>query len=162
MHLKACGHFLWWLCVGDPDSLYADDLALILPNLQVVPDVLQDLQMCGKYTGLTLNLDKTIVYDPKVKDDFRFHGVTVMSGPVKYLGTYLGLSPQVAKLNLDGAVQKMKNTAAKWWKHPLTLFAHVTVLKAMIVSKVIHILNTCYVPSTTIDFLQKFANKFVW
>ena len=47
-------------------------------------------------------------------------------------------------------------------KRPLTLFAQVTVLKAMIISKVVHVMNTCFVPNETIDFLQKFVNDFIW
>ena len=89
-YIQACGHFLWWTLLGDPSSLYADDIALILSSLNQVPSVLSDLQVCGQYTGLKLNLSKTVAYSQKATKDYKFHGVLVTSNPVKYLGTYLG------------------------------------------------------------------------
>ncbi len=32
-YLKACGHFLWWTFTGDPNSLYADDIAIIAESI---------------------------------------------------------------------------------------------------------------------------------
>ncbi len=61
-YLQACGHFLWWTLLGDPSSLYADDIALILSSLDQITGILRDLQVCGQYTGLKLNLSKTVVY----------------------------------------------------------------------------------------------------
>ncbi len=43
-YLQKCGHFLWWTFVGNPNSMYAGDIALILESLDKVPGVLMDLK----------------------------------------------------------------------------------------------------------------------
>ena len=76
-YLQSCGHFLWWSFIGDPNSLYADDIALIVESLQQLPGILTDLQKCSEYTGLHLNLSKTVVYDKSCQEDYQMHGVTM-------------------------------------------------------------------------------------
>ena len=93
-YLQSCGHFLWWTFVGDPNNLYADDIALIIETLAGVPGILRDLLTCSEYTGLYLNLQKTVVYDRTCIQDYQFHGVT--------------------DLNLSHAINKMRITANKW------------------------------------------------
>ncbi len=102
-----------------------------------------------------------MVYDKSCEEDYQFHGVTVMGQPVKYLSTYVGAGEKPADLNLSQSIRKMKHTAQKW-KHSMTLYARVLVFNTMIFSQIVHTLNTSFVPSKTIDFLQKFANKFIW
>ncbi len=122
-YLQAYGHFLWWTLLGDLSSLYADDIALILLSLQQILYVLRDLQVCGQYTGLRLNINKTMVYSWKAIKDYKIHGVLVTSNPVKYLGTFLGKVEAMEKLNIETAISKMRYTTSKWRKRPLSLFA---------------------------------------
>ena len=102
--------------------MYADDIALILSSLNQIPGVLRDLQVCGQYTGLKLNLSKMVVYSWKATKDYNFHGVLVTSNPVKYLGTFLGEVEATERLNLEAVISKMRYTANKWKKRPLSLF----------------------------------------
>ncbi len=100
-YLQACGHFLWWTLTGDPNSLYADDIALISESLDRVPGILRDLQKCSKFTGLHFNLKKTVVYSSNCNQDYQYHGITVTGNPVKCLGTYIGKGDTASHLNLD-------------------------------------------------------------
>ena len=161
-YLQACGHFIWWMFLGDLSSMYADGIALILPSLQQIPGVLRDLEVCGQYTGLRLNVDKTVVYSQKATHNYKFHGVLVTSNPVKYLGTFLGVAEAMEKLNFEVAISKMRYMANKWRKRPLSLFAQVLVFKTMIISQITHVLNTVFILSKQLDFLQNFANEFLW
>ncbi len=76
-YLQACSHFLWCTLTGDPNSLYADDIALISESLEQIPAILSDLQKCGEFTGLQLNLKKTVVYSSSCTQDYQYHGITV-------------------------------------------------------------------------------------
>ncbi len=49
---------------GDPCSLYADDTTIFLLDLDILPRVLWHINWVGTFTGLHLNLDKTIAFDP--------------------------------------------------------------------------------------------------
>ncbi len=61
-----------------------------------------DIQQCGTYTGLRLNLDKCVCYDPSSITDTMVAGVTVTSSLVKYLGAYVGCGEQVETSNFEG------------------------------------------------------------
>ncbi len=89
--LKDSGYFEWWVFVGDPCSLYADDTAIFLRDLSMLPAVINHIQWVGTFTGLTLNIDKTIAFDPNAAEKLVVVDVQVQSHPVKYLGIYLGL-----------------------------------------------------------------------
>ncbi len=115
-YLKYCSHLLWWTFVGDLDSLYADDIALILENITQLPNVLKDIGTYGQYTGLTLNLDKTMVFDSRAQNKYKYCGVTVTNKPMKYLGMHLGVGEASVELNLQKAIEKMRTVAAQWQK----------------------------------------------
>ncbi len=54
-----------------------------------------------------------VVYAESCPNDYVFHGVTVTSNLVKYLGTYIGKTDATSTLNLDKAIEKMCKTAQK-------------------------------------------------
>ena len=114
-YLKSCGHFLWWTFVGDPDSLYADDIALILENIAQLPSVLKDIGTCGQYMGLSLNLDKTMVFDSRAQNEYKYCGVKVTNIPV-CIGMHLGVGEASVELNFQKAIEKMRTVALQWQK----------------------------------------------
>ena len=65
------------------------------------------------------------------------------------------------RLNFEAAISKMRYTANKWEKRPLSLFVQVIVLKTMILSQVTHVLNTVFISGKQLDFLQNFVNDFL-
>ncbi len=64
--------------------------------------------------GLTLNLDKTMVFDSRVQNNFKYCGVTVTNKPMKYLGMHLGVGEASVELNLQKAMEKMRIVASQW------------------------------------------------
>ena len=46
-YLQFMGIFAWWTFNSDPSSLYADDVALILESIDVLPRVIELVQFCG-------------------------------------------------------------------------------------------------------------------
>lgn len=84
------GLFQWWTKRGDPSSLNVDDTAILIENVLQLPAVLQAITHVGVFTGLTLNLSKTITFIPS-GPACMVARVEVNSKPVKYVGTFLGL-----------------------------------------------------------------------
>ena len=115
------GIFAWWSFESDPSSLYADDVALVLESLDMLPRMLELIQWCGQFTGLQLNLSKTLVYAPHVEQDKLVAGVTVTNRLVKYLGAYLGKDGDTQSFGI--ALSKMRKIAQKWRKCSMTLGA---------------------------------------
>ncbi len=54
------------LFYSDPCSSYADDMAIFLPDIDQLAKVLKHIQWVGTFTGLELNLAKTIAFNPQI------------------------------------------------------------------------------------------------
>lgn len=61
--------------MNDLCSLYADDTAIFLSDITQLAAVLCHI---GTFMGLCLNMDKTIVFDPKASDKIKSAGVEVI------------------------------------------------------------------------------------
>ncbi len=81
--LASSSVFIWWTFVGDPASLYADDVAIVMKDLTQLGVIIKLIQECGRYTGLQLNLDKTVVYSPQIEEPVVMHGVQITNNPMK-------------------------------------------------------------------------------
>ena len=62
--------------------------------------MLDHIKFVGQYTGLELNVDKTLAFYHKQDMETQMAGVRIRSVPVKYLGGYLGKS-DLSKLNFE-------------------------------------------------------------
>ncbi len=159
--LCAAGLFAWWTYSSDPCSLYADDGTLFIPDLSKLSEVISHIQGLTKFTGLSLNLDKTIIFNPKTHGSKLFRGMRMQGTPVKYLGTFVG-SGNLARDNFELTLRKARLIAAHWNKRNLTLPARVLICKTFIFSTFVHICNCCHITTSQIELLQKILNEFLW
>ncbi len=97
--------------------------------------------------GLTLNLQKTVMYSHTLQENTQLHGVSITSEPVRYLGAYLGDSSAAENKNFEHIVMKFKQVTKRWQECKLTIPARITVLKCMILSVAMHILSTTHITS---------------
>ncbi len=108
-YLKDKGFYQWWTKSGDPCSLYADDTVIFLHGEKQLRDVIQHIQLVGTFTGLNLNLTKTIAFMPKAETSRYCLDVEITSKPIKYLGAQLGLGD----LTLSNFEKPLKNAQNK-------------------------------------------------
>ena len=73
--------------------MYADNIALLIKEADLLK-VLDAFSYCGTFTGLYLNLSKTIAFNPH-EHQHSIHSINVTNHPVKYLSTFLGIGDQV-------------------------------------------------------------------
>ncbi len=95
--------------------------------------VLEHIQWVGTFTGLELNLSKTITFNLHVVGLTVQNGVSVRCAPVKYLGAYLGLG-DLSKMNFEQPLQKAHTILSKWSNWNLTLNARILVSKSFLLS----------------------------
>ncbi len=159
--LHDCRYFEWWTFSNDPCSLYADDIALFLPDLDQLVVVLAHIQWVGRFTGLELNLSKTIAFNPNAVGLMVQNSVSIRCAPVKYLGAFLGLG-DLSKINFENPLHKAWVVFSKWSGHCLTLDARIMVSKIFLFSMFTHVLNVVYITQAQIDLIQKLISDFVW
>ena len=104
--LRHAGYFAWWTFPSDPCSIYADDDTLFVPNVQQLTGVVLHIQSLTKFTGLSLNLDKTVIFNPSIPQSICYKGMQMQNTPMKYLGTFVG-SGDLSHLNFDLTLKKV-------------------------------------------------------
>ena len=144
--LRDHGYFEWWRFLGDPCSLYADDIALFVSDISQLASVIKHISWVGTFTGLELNITKTIAFDPNVQGKLQIARVMVGLAPVKYLGIILGIG-DLSKQNFEKPWWTTKVVATRWGKHSLTLDARILVIKTFIFSLFVHVLNCTVITS---------------
>ncbi len=147
--------------MNDLCSLYVDDTAIFLSDILQLTAVLAHIRWVGMFTGLQLNVEKTIAFDPAAASKLEVAGVTVRAAPVKYLGAFLGFG-DLSKLNFEIPLWKMRMVMSHWRKHHLTLDARILVIKTFLFLVFVHILNTVYISNNQLDLIQKLLNDFLW
>ena len=139
--------------------LYADDTAIFLRNLLDLSQTIRTILDVGSFTGLHLNLSKTIAFvmagGRRIVD-----GIEVDSRPVKYLGAFLGLD-DLLEMNFNKPLSKARNNSQSWNKRNLTLSARVLVSKAFIASIFIYTLNSVFVHAHQIQLIQQLLSNFL-
>ncbi len=123
--------------------------------------MIEHIQYIGQFTGLTLNLDKTIAFSPKFHGIHYVHGIQISNTLVKYLGAFLGTG-DLSTLNFEKPLRVARQKIRVWSSHTLTLKARVTVEKTFIYSLFIHVLNVVYIRNDQLELLQKLLNDFLW
>ncbi len=85
--------------------MYADDGTLFVPNVQQLTGVVSHIQGLTKFTGLSLNLDKTVIFDPSIPQSICYKGMQMQNALVKYFGTFV-ISGDLSHLNFDLTLRK--------------------------------------------------------
>ncbi len=140
---------------------YMQMTAIFLPDLSQLAMVLHHIEFVGHFTGLNLNLDETIAFDATAVHKLKVAGIVVWNAPIKYLGAFLGLG-DLSRLNFEQPLHKAKIALSQWGKRSLTLDARILVIKTIIFSVFVHILNSVSVTYVQLDFLQKLIMDFLW
>ena len=74
-YLQHHGFFSWWGHHTEPSSLYADDTAIISESIEQLPGLIQAICHVDSFTGLELNLSKTIDFSCQEMDECVIAGV---------------------------------------------------------------------------------------
>ncbi len=101
-------------------------MALFISGKDQLPLVLDHIKFVGQYTGLELNVDKTLAFYHKQDMETQVAGVRIRSVPVKYLGVYLGKG-DLSKLNFEKPLKAACLKIQAWNKRHLSLPARITV-----------------------------------
>ena len=148
---------------------YADDTFLILDgsveSLEQSMTVFKDFYLCS---GLKLNYDKTVAVwlGPMMNSGNILCPEINMTWSNKF--TLLGISfstdlRQMASENYNSKIQSIKSTLNSYKKRNLSILGKVTVLKTIIVPRLIYLLKV--LPSPSLEFFVEMENcfkTFIW
>ena len=151
-------------------SQYADDTSLLLDgSSQSFEACVHTVLEYAKYSGLAMNFDKTKVVwfgcvdTPKevFLPDLNFEW-----NPPTF--TILGVEftrdlKNITEINIERKLAEMQHEINNWAKRDLTPFGKVTVIKTLIISKIVHILISLPTPNKKIVIrINRMLYEFLW
>ena len=150
---------------------YADDLFYLLNGTEnSIKACIAVLKKFGKVSGLEINTEKCALIPigsmrNLENNPFRIReGVEWKTGYFELLGIILDSKGRnITDLNIAKVQEAMDATIDRWKKRNLTLVGKITVLKSLILSKLVYPLSIMKLPNDEfIDELEKKFLAFVW
>ena len=165
--------FIKGIKIKDKTSLlsqFADDTTLCLDGSErSFVEAMGVLSRFAEVSGLKINTDKTqIVWIGSMKNCniryMRDRNFLWDPGIFKILGIKFSTNIRtIVELNYEDKLFQMKKILTQWKKREITPFGKVTVLKTLVLSKIVHLLLS--LPDPPMDFIVKLDEefyKFLW
>ena len=148
-------------------SQYADDLIIFLDNQpQAVNNAIAEIQTFSKSSGLHLNVEKTKCLPIGVpttnigQDSLRIQYVNELN----VLGIIFQKdNAEITTNNLKHKIIGLKKDIQQWSRRHITLLGKVTVIKSLLLSKLVHVFLSLPTPSENdIRQIETMFFRFLW
>ena len=150
-------------------SQYADDTSLFLDGSKKSFEVcVETVLEYAKYSGLAMNFEKTkvICFGGENNDVTYMPHLNLEWNPKSF--SILGIDftkdlENITDINIEKKLVEMQKEINAWSKRDLTPFGRVTVIKSLIISKIVHILIALPTPSFKLmKKINKMLYDFLW
>ena len=148
-------------------SQYADDLILFMdPKINYMLGAIEELKMFSSFSGLRVNVSKT-----KCMPIGNAGEVTNMNSQeftfvdeIKILGvTFNNKNHDITNINIESKLPLIRKEIAQWNRRHLSLLGKVTVIKSLLLSKLVHIFIALPRPSPSmIKRIETLLFQFLW
>ena len=148
-------------------SQYADDTVLFIENSsECLKGALQELNKFSEASGLRLNIEKTScmqVGPVNQQHTENSQGIRWVSH-MKILGImFANDSNDITKCNLEPKIEQIQKEIAQWRRRNITPIGRVTVIKSLLISKLVHLFTALPDPSENmLKKLQSLLFEFLW
>lgn len=148
-------------------SQYADDLIVFLEaNESSLKGVVEEINHFSSFSGLRLNIAKTkclpigCISDSLVSNSLGIKFVDEL----KILGIVFNkTNTNISSRNIENKMLSIKSEIAQWNRRNLSLIGRVTVIKSLLMSKLVHILTALPNPSDkVIKEIESVFHSFLW
>ena len=163
-------HILTGIRISNTDevriSQYADDTVLFLKDdVRSIQGALTELETFSKNSGLYLNVQKTACMSIGARTSQNTENVRCkVVQEMKILGiTFSNNIKGITEANLEPKINQITKEIAQWRRRNITPLGRITVIKSLLLSKLIHILTVLPHPAQNIlKKLEQIFFSFVW
>ena len=148
-------------------SQYADDLIVFLDNrTEYVTGAIKEIQTFTLMSGLKMNIDKTkcLPIGKRINSmPPNLEGIEYVE-ELKILGlTFSRNNDNVTKVNIMKKLPSIEKEILQWKRRHLTMIGKITIIKALLLSKLVHIFTALPNPSNNlIAKINTIFYKFIW
>ena len=146
-------------------SQFADDTTVTVSNRESIIYLWEILDLFAECSGLKVNKEKTQAMGLGTWKSTNqiIHNLKVQQEPIKILGIWFSHDKKVMHdRNVQGKVERMKNSLAIWNSTGLTLQGRIMIVKTLGLSQLVYPMINLHVPKQTLKEIDKFVYKFIW
>ena len=149
-------------------TAFADDTTFFCSDLSSAKCITDTFKIFSIYSGLVVNTDKCEICGIGVKrgEQIALCGmkcINLNTDSIKILGVHYSYNKEIIKTkNFLTVIEDMENVISVWRMRNLTLLGKITILKTLVMSKIVFISFLSEVPKLIIDALTKIQNDFLW
>lgn len=142
---------------------YADDITVTVKSDKCIDKIMTHLEAYGLASGAKINVSKTELGQFGGGTTENKWGFKINNGCRKVLGVYIGANEEEARdRGWREIIKKVKNIMNMWKGRGLTLKGKVTVVNALILSRINHVLGVCELPQWALNSLNAEISSFLW
>ncbi len=150
---------------------YADDIAVLVPNVQSICRVIDQYNQFSSVSGLYLNVDKTEImklHDRSNSNRIQLNSptgqVTVnFSDCVTICSKTFFLSEEVEyRNNVLAKIGNLEKALASWNKRSLSIFGRNIILKTFGLSQIIYAMQNSYFSDSDLRSIERICFNFLW
>lgn len=145
-------------------SMYADDMTVILSNIESLKKLLWVLEKFSEVSGLHINKLKTQamwIGNSKHREDKPLD--LTWCHILKITGVHFTYNKEIEReLNFGKLLKKVENVLNLWRQRNLTLIGKTQILKTFALSQFLFITNVVYTPMYVIKEADQMFYKFLW
>ena len=148
-------------------SQYADDTVLFLKNSSnCIEGALQELKIFSEASGLRLNIEKTSCMQIGVQNQQHYEnsqGIKWVSR-LKILGvSFTTDNNDITQCNFEPKLLQIEKEIEQWRRRNITPIGRITVIKSLLISKLVHLFTALPNPSQTeVKRLERILFQFLW
>jgi hypothetical protein len=156
------------ICVNDEEikiSQYADDTYMLLSDIESIKETLNMINEFSRIAGPKLNMKKTegIWLGAYKQFPKNVYGISFTNEPVRCLGIYVGHNKDKCyEKNWIDKMEKMEKILNIWKRRQLSMQGKVTIIKTLIMSKLVYNFSLLSTPEDIISKIDKILFNFIW
>ena len=149
-------------------TAFADDTTFFSSDLDSIKVILERFKVFSRYSGLAANTDKCEICGIGVKRGVNIalcgmKCVNLTNDSIRILGVHFSYDQEIVKgKNFLNVIESIENVIAVWRMRSLTLSGKITILKTLVMSKIVFISYLSCVPKVIIEKLTEIHNDFLW
>ena len=149
-------------------NAYADDATFFLQDSESIINLVNELKLFSKYSGLRPNYNKCETCAiGSLKGVTRalcgFKPIDLTNDSAKILGLHFSYNKKIQEdRNFIDTIKKMETILQIWRSRNLTLLGKIAVFKTLAISKLVYCSYLSNVPNSILETVNKIQNKFIW
>ena len=143
-------------------SLFADDMTCFLRNKSSYENLIVNLDLFSRFSGLKLNEEKTELFCLRVQN-FSKSLSYEFKHSIKILGVHFDYDElSRKKANFEAIIKSIKKTLGMWKWRGLTLIGKIQIVKSFAIPKFMSKASLIHVSKDLIQAVNKELYSFIW